>query len=108
LDFYMANATNITAPIALILFLGSVVYLSIVAAQKSKLEESLHYERLYSETLLSEKLLLEKDIQKNKIELKALSEEKHELERQLENALSRLLNLEKESGNSKRAGKGVK
>lgn len=63
---------NIAAAVAVVLFIGSIIFLSVEMGRNNHLEGELKNERLSSETMLSEKLSLEKGIAKIKSELKSL------------------------------------
>jgi hypothetical protein len=74
---------SIITPIALLLFIGSVVYLTVEMGRNSRLEDELKTEKLTSEILLSEKLFMEKEIMKLKEELKSIQTQNSELDNQL-------------------------
>lgn len=90
-----SKRSGIITTIALLLFIGSVVYLSIEIGRNSRLENDLKVEKLTSEKLLSEKLSLEKDNVKLKSELKSLEENNKDLMKEIKDLTNKLASTEK-------------
>jgi hypothetical protein len=63
-------ANNLFASISLLLFIGTVVFLSVKMGRIDRLEDNLMKEKVISEALLSEKLLVEKERDKGRLTIK--------------------------------------
>lgn len=87
------KSRTITA-IAILLLLGTGVYLSIEIARNNRLTGELMEEKLSSETLLSEKLSLDKELVKLKLELKSLQGKNVNLDKALSSTTKQLENAQ--------------
>lgn len=81
---------NIAAGVAVLLFIGSIIFLSIEMGRNNQLEGDLKNERLSSESMLSEKLSLDKAIAKIKSELKSLEGKNSDLDEALTASFKKL------------------
>ena len=85
---------TVIATIAILLLIGSLVYVSVQHGRNANLEKSLKEGKLTSESLLSEKLFLEKEILKFKSELQSLEGTNSELDKSLHERSQRVQMVE--------------
>lgn len=89
-----SKRSNITAAIAILLLIGSALYLTFEMRANEGLKEELKNEKLSSEELLSEKLSLEKEIVKLKMDIKTLEDNGKNLDKELESVTNKLVDAE--------------
>lgn len=98
---------NFSATVAVVLFLGSILFLTIEMAKNSELEENLNKELLAKESLLSEKLALAKEVAISKSKYKDIREKNSDLENSIKLTQRKLSEANDELGKLKKQNASV-
>src|SRR6187549_2446614 len=89
-DENKSKRNSAVAAIAILLLIGTGIYLTVQIGKNSRLSDDLKIEKLTAESLLSQKLSLDKEISKVKADLKLSNAEVSDLERLLKETKTKL------------------